>query len=66
MGPTTDPYAAPEVLLRQKASECAELRELLVLVAQDLEALASQNPEHADRFSRRAMRLRARLWKAGT
>ena len=60
MDPTTDPYA-PETLLRAKACECAELRELLYAVACDLERLAAEHPEHAERFLARAMRLRARL-----
>jgi hypothetical protein len=60
----TDPYDY-STLLRAKARECAELRELLVAVAGDLERLACEHPEHAERFLARAMRLRARLWRAG-
>jgi len=67
MEPTAepDPYA-PEALLRAKAIECTELRELLVAVAADLERLASAHPEHAERFLARAMRVRWRLWSAGS
>ena len=38
----------------------ADLRELLVAVAGDLERLACTHPEHAERFLARAMRLRRR------
>jgi hypothetical protein len=64
---TSDPYDySAETLLRAKTTECAELRELLTAVATDLERLAGEYPEHADRFFARAMRLRARLWSAGS
>ena len=62
--PTTDPYST-ETLLRRVAAENAELRELLLPAAQDLERLASQHPEHAERFLAHAMRLRRRLHQAG-
>ena len=51
-----------ETLLRAKAAECAELRELLYAVAADLERLACEHSE----LSSRAMRLRRRLWEAGS
>jgi hypothetical protein len=63
MEPTVDPYD-PEALLRAIALENAELRELLAGVAQELERLACQHPQHAARFLARAMRLRRRLWEA--
>jgi hypothetical protein len=63
---TTDPYDfSTERLLSAKARECAELRELLTAVAGDLERLACERPELAERFLARAMRLRKRLWEAG-
>jgi len=67
MEPTSHAYDySTELLLRAKATECAELRELLVAVAGDLERLASRYPEHAEVFLTRAMRLRRRLWEAQT
>ena len=66
MQPTTDPYDySTETLLREKASECAGLRELLGAVAGDLERLASEHPHLASRFVGRTQRLRRRLWEAG-
>jgi hypothetical protein len=63
---TPDPFDySTETLLREKANECADLRELLVAVAGDLERLAAEYPELASRFLARAQRLRRRLWKAG-
>ena len=67
MDPTTepDPYDySPETLLRRVATQNAELRELLVAVAQDLERLACDHPELAERLLARAMRLRRRLHEA--
>jgi hypothetical protein len=62
----TDPFDYPtETLLRQKAAEPTELRELLTAVAGDLERLACEYPDFASRFLARAQRLRQRLWKAG-
>jgi hypothetical protein len=55
--PEPDPLR-PEALLRTIAAENATLRELLVAVAGDLEPLACEHPEHAERFLARAMRLR--------
>jgi hypothetical protein len=60
--PEPDPYA-PETLLRRAATQNAELRELLAALAADLERLACEPPEHAERFLARAMRLRKRLWE---
>jgi len=41
MEPTADPFDySTETLLRAKATECAELRELLAAVAGDLDRLA--------------------------
>jgi hypothetical protein len=66
MQPTSDPYDySTERLLRVKAREVAELRELLAAVAGDLERLACAHPEHAERFLARSMRLRKRLHEAG-
>jgi hypothetical protein len=67
MGTQTDtnPYDySTERLLREKARECAELRELLVAVAADLERLACDYPDLAERLLARAMRLRRRLHDA--
>jgi hypothetical protein len=65
MDPNADPYDySTERLLRDAARQNAELRELLVLVAQDLERLVCDHPEHAERFLARAMRLRKRLHDA--
>jgi hypothetical protein len=64
MEPTPGYDYSTERLLREKARECAELRELLVAVAGNLERLASQYPEHAEVFGARAMRLRKRLHEA--
>jgi hypothetical protein len=65
MDTTSDPYDYSTArLLRAKTTECAELRDLLTAVAQDLERLASEHPEHAERFRARAMRPRRRLWEA--
>jgi hypothetical protein len=64
MDPTSYYDYRPETLLRRAAGENAELRELLTLVAADLERLACEHPEHAGRFLARAMRLRRRLWGA--
>lgn len=65
MEPTDAFDYSSETLLRRVAAENSELRELLVLVAGDLERLACEYPEHAERFLARAMRLRRRLWEAG-
>ena len=66
MDTTLDLYDySTETLLRRVAAENAELRELVTLVAQDRERLASQHPKHAERFLARAMRLRRRLHEAG-
>ena len=66
MEPTTDPFDySPEALLRAKSRECAELRELLTAVAQELERLACEHPELSSRLLARAMRLRRRLHNAG-
>ena len=55
---TYDPYDySNQRLLREKASECAELRELLVLVVADLERLACEHPELSSRFLARSQRL---------
>ena len=63
---TADPYDySAERLLYAKARENAELRELLTAVAGDLERLACERPELAERFVARAMRLRKRLHEAG-
>jgi hypothetical protein len=52
---TTDPYDySTQTLLRAKASECVELRDLLVAVAGDLERLACEHPDLASRFLARA------------
>jgi hypothetical protein len=65
MDPTTSVYDySAEMLLRRVATQNAELRELLTAVAADLERLASQHPELAERFLARAMRLRKRLHDA--
>lgn len=53
-------------LLRKKAAECAELRELLAAVARELERLATERPELASRLLARAQRIRARLHAAGS
>jgi hypothetical protein len=67
MCPTTDTYDySTETLLRTKARECAELRELLTAVAADLERLACEHPTLASRFLARSQRLRRRLWEAGS
>lgn len=63
--PDPDDYS-PETLLRRKGRECVELRELLTPVAQELERLACQHPELASVLLPRAMRLRRRLWEAGS
>jgi hypothetical protein len=47
-----------ESLLREKATACAQLRELLAAVAGDLERLAAEYPGLASRFLARAQRLR--------
>ena len=52
-------------LLRAKATECAELRELCVAVARELERMATERPELASRLLARAQRIRARLHTAG-
>ena len=65
MYPTTDPYDySTERLLREAARQNAELHKLLTAVAQELERLACDHPEHAERFLARAMRLRKRLHEA--
>jgi len=61
--PPPDPNST---LLRKLARENAELRELLTEVAQELEGLASEYPEHAERFLARVQRLRQRLHEAGS
>ncbi len=67
MEPTADPFDySTERLLRARAREVAELRELLVAVAQDLERLACEHPDLGSRLLARAMRLRRRLWEAGS
>ena len=53
-------------LLRAKASECAELRELCTAVAQELERMATERPELAVRLLARSQRIRARLHRAGS
>ena len=63
VNPTPDPNST---LLRELAAENGELRELLAAVAGDLERLACSHPEHAKTFLARAMRLRKRLWEAGS
>jgi len=66
MDATPDPYDySTETLLRSTARENATLRELLTAVAGDLERLASQYPELAERLLARAMRLRKRLLGGG-
>ena len=63
---TPDPFDySNQRLLREKATKCAELRELLTAVAGDLERLACEYPDLASRFLARAQRLRWRLWKSG-
>jgi hypothetical protein len=52
-------------LLRRCARQNAELREILTLVAQDLERLACEHPEWASGFLARAQRIRARMHWAG-
>ena len=65
MDPTTSYYDySTETLLRRKAAEAADLRELLTLVAQDLERLACEYPELASRLLARSGRIRQRLWQA--
>jgi hypothetical protein len=67
MDPTTDAYDySTETLLRRVAAENAELLELLVAGAADLERIASEPPEIAERLLARAMRLLRRLWEAGS
>ena len=59
MDPTLDPYDySTEMLLRRKAAECAELRELLTAVAQELER-ACHHRRSRSRLLARAMRPRA-------
>jgi len=66
-GPVEKPPPDPNsTMLRKLARESAELRELLTEVAQELEWLASEYPEHAERFLARAQRLRQRLHEAGS
>jgi hypothetical protein len=55
-----DPY--PEVLLRAKAVEVAELRDLLEAVARDLEGLVSRRPDLSPVLAPRAQQLRRRLF----
>lgn len=63
----TDPYTYSDAaLLRAKATECAELRELCAGVAQELERVATERPELASRLLARAQRIRARLHNAGS
>lgn len=65
--PTPDPYDySTERLLRDAARQNAELRELLVAVAGELERLAAVRPMLAKRLLARAMRLRKRLHEAGS
>lgn len=67
MDPTPDPHDyATETLLRAKARECAELRELLTAVAQELERLACEQPTLSGRLLARSQRLGQRLWRAGS
>lgn len=58
---------AGQDLLRRQAAQLAELREVLVAVAQALERLAVDEPSPARRriLQRHAMRLRHRLWRLG-
>ena len=66
MEPTfPDPYST-DALLRRASTQNATFRELLAAVAGDLERLACQHPEHAGVFLPRAMRIRRRLWEAGS
>ena len=65
MDATPDSYDySTETLLRRAATQKAEMRELLVAVAGELERLACDHPELAERFLTRAMRLRKRLHDA--
>ena len=65
MDTTTSLDSYREDLLRAVALENAELRELLVAVAQGLKRLAAHYPQFAPGFLERASRLRARLWDLG-
>ena len=51
-------------LLRDTYNRELKLRELLTLVAQDLERLACEHPELASRLLARAQRIRARMHEA--
>ena len=57
-----DDRPSPDELLRRISEQNAELRELLTLVAEELERLAGQHPALASRLRARAQRLRRRLW----
>jgi len=51
-------------LLRAKANECAELRELCASVALELERMACERPELASRLLARAQMIRWPLHRA--
>ena len=57
-----DHHPSDADLLLKLAAQNAELRELLTVVAQELERLAALYPEHAATLLARAQRLRSRLW----